>query len=70
VDPVTAGKQRAQARAVHVAGHQIAVRAGRVWLHRTDHGDGDLTATEAEALAATLGAAAAQARKRPRKAQS
>ncbi|HEY2957367.1 MAG TPA: hypothetical protein VGM21_04025 [Actinomycetota bacterium] len=54
---------------VAVAGFTIHVAGGRVWLHRTGGGDGDLTAAEAQALAAALTAAAAQAIRMGRRAR-
>jgi hypothetical protein len=41
----------------------------RVWLHRADDRDGDLTVAQAEALAAALEGAAGQARRMGRRAQ-
>ena len=50
--------------AVNVAGYRIAVRRGRVWLHRVDdRADGDLSPAAAKALAAALEGAARRAAK-------
>lgn len=55
--------------ATNIGGYTIAVRGRRVWLHLQDPDrDGDLTVTQAEALAAALQACAGKARRAtPRK---
>ena len=61
--------QRSARVPLAVAGYSIHVAGGRVWFHRAGAGDGDLTAAEAQALAAALTAAASQAIRMGRRAR-
>ena len=52
--------------ATSIGGYSVAVRGRKVWLHRTDPDrDGDLTPTQALALAAALQACADKAKRTP-----
>ncbi len=49
--------------AQNIGGYTVAVRGRKVWLHPFGQGDGDLTPTQALAIAAALEACAGKARR-------